>query len=308
VAQLEVERGCARSGSSASANALELPQLEAALGWPDAGALPDESPPSAMATPRRAGSVTRCSPLRPARVEPAPADWLAGVRPPAGSAECAARSRFTGGRRSRHPRRTRRERAGRASFAPDRADGVFARQRSWPEPEASWSAHGARRAAPRPHATRSQPSLDARQQQYHAESLARLQQPLSRPRAELPAVAGSGSRGKGHAAIAEELRAGGRGGAERAARRGSTSASARTVRLADGTRGREARQQAPLGGAARLARERGARRSARRRSRVAERLPRPARGVVATPRRSRCAGRAATRAAGPTRRRTREDD
>lgn len=277
--QLEVERGWEDALEAVlreRLNALELPQLEAALGWPDAGALPGRIAAyaaSGSAAAQAGSSDALLAKLRPARVELARllADWLAGVRCRE-DLQSALRDRASLAvgecfvTREGHVVSAQ----GVAFFAPDsELHGVLARQRELAELEGELV--GARRETSSAASARDAlaSELDARQQQYHAESMALASQQrrchdLDLELLQLRQAAEAAE--KRHAAIAEELSG---LAAEEAAERAAQAEidagiGADRKRLADEIGGREAAQQARDSAELALAR-------ARERSRGAER-------------------------------------
>ena len=237
-------------------NALELPQLEAALGWTEGGALPGRIAAYASggeATAQAAGDDALLSKLHPARAELSRllADWLAGVR-------CRSdlqtalhdRGALAVGEcfvtRDGHVVSA----LGVAFFAPDsELHGVLARRRELSELERELV--GARRetsgAAEARDALASE--LDVRQQQYHAEGIALASQQRRCHDLELELLQlrqAAEAAQKRRTAIAEELSA---VAAEEAAERAvQTSIDAEVdadrQRLAAEIRAREAAQEA----------------------------------------------------------------
>src|SRR5262249_12046854 len=160
-------------------NALELPELDAALGWTDGGTLPGRIAAFAMSGAKAARAErddALLAKLRPARAELARllADWLAGVRCRADlKSALRERSALAVGEcfvtRDGHVVSAQ----GVTFFAPDsELHGVLARHRELAELEGELAA--ARRETRGAAATRDALAreLEAQQQQYHDESMA----------------------------------------------------------------------------------------------------------------------------------------
>jgi chromosome segregation protein len=180
--QIDIERGWEDALEAVlreRLNALELPRLEVALEWTRGDALPGRIAAYAVAGSAAAGSarddalVTKLKPARP-ELTRLLSDWLGGVRCRADLAGALAdRSRLGPGEtfvtRDGHVVSAH----GVAFFAPDtELHGVIARQRELAELECGLAA--ARRETTAASATRDalETNLNARQEEYHAESMA----------------------------------------------------------------------------------------------------------------------------------------